>query len=144
MKDENDKDTGKTADVCSVKKGVPTEKIFGDFLELLEADSKDQYTGFLFKFIEQVLASTMNLGKDGYAPVMNFTLYARQVGMKGGFEMIFRPSRTTAEDVYRELKLGEFGQNIMDAYEKYAIETWGMTPVTVSYTHLTLPTTPYV
>lgn len=112
----------------SNKKDVPTEKIFGDFLELLEKDSEDQYTGFLVKFIEQIVAQTMNFGKQGYAPVMNLTLYARQVGVDG-FELICRPSRSANEEVYQKLKLDEFGQKLMDAFEKYAIETWGMTPV---------------
>jgi hypothetical protein len=104
------------------------KKIFGDFLELLERDSEDLYTGFLFEFISQVVAHTMNLGKDGYAPVLNVTLYARQKGVDG-FELICRPSRSADEEVYQKIKLGELGQGFMDAFESFAIKTWGMTPV---------------
>ena len=110
------------------KKDIPPEKIFGDFLELLERDSSNLYTGFLFEFISQVIAHTMSFGNQGYAPVMNLTLYARQKGVDG-FELICRPSRSASEEVYQKLKLGEFGQKIMDAYKSFAIETWGMTPV---------------
>ena len=107
---------------------IPTEKIFGDFLELLEADSQDQYTGFLFKFITQIIAQTMNLGKDGFAPLLNFTVYAKQAGVDG-FELIVRPSRCSDPDSYQALKLGAFGNKIMEAFKSYAIENWGMTPV---------------
>jgi hypothetical protein len=109
-------------------KDVPTEKIFGDFLELLEIDSEDLYTGFLFKFISQLVAHTMGLGKEGFAPVLNITLYARQKGVDG-FELFCRPSRSVDEEVYKKLKLGELGQKFMDAFESYAVKTWGMTPI---------------
>ena len=110
------------------KEDVSTEKIFRDFLELLEKDRADLYTGFLFEFISQVVAHTMEMGKQGYAPVMNFTLSARQKGVDG-FEFICHPSRSKGEEVYQKLKLAEFGLKVMAAFESFAIETWGMTPV---------------
>ena len=109
-------------------KDIPTEKIFGDFLELLEKDSEDLYTGFIFNFISQLIAQTMKFGKEGYAPVLNMTLYARQRGVDG-FELICRPSRSLDGEVYAALKLGELGQGFMDAFESFAVKTWDMTPV---------------
>ena len=110
------------------KENVTSEKIFADFLGLLEKDKADLYTGFLFEFISEVVAHTMDLGKQGYAPVMNFTLSARQKGVDG-FELICHPSRSKGEEVYQKLKLAEFGIKVMAAFESFAIETWGMTPV---------------
>ena len=145
------------------------EKIFGDFLELLEKDSEDQYTGFLFNFITEVLAHTMDLGKQGYAPMLNFTMSAKQSGMNAdgtsNIEIIFHPTRSTDQETYKLLGLDVLGKKIGDAVAEYGKEVWGMIPVVdvredlrgniktgqtamaqwaVSYTHLTLPTTPYV
>jgi hypothetical protein len=109
-------------------KDVPTEKIFGDFLELLERDSEDLYTGFLINFISQLVAHTVSFGVEGYAPVLNVTLYARQKGVDG-FELICRPSRSVDEEVYQKIKIAELGQGFMDAFKDFAQKTWGMTPV---------------
>ena len=109
------------------KKSVPTEKIFGDFLELLEKDSADLFAGHLFQFIEEVLASTMNLGKEGYSPALNFTVYARQRNDK--VEIIMRPSRTTSTEMFTVLQLDKLGEKLKVAMAEYAKEAWGMMPV---------------
>lgn len=111
------------------KEEIPIEKTFGDFLELLEADAADAYTGFLFQFIQEIVASTMNLGKGGFAPVLNFTVYAKQTGIGDGFEMIIRPSRSSNPEGYEALKLDQFANRVMEAFKAYAVETCGMTPV---------------
>ena len=111
-----------------MKDKLSIEKTFRDFQETLRADAEDQYTGFLLEFVGRVLSATMALGKEGFAPVMSFTVYVKQVG-QGGFKMILRPSRSSNPEAYEALKLGEFGQGIMDAFKRYAIETCGMTPV---------------
>jgi len=110
------------------KENVPTEKIFGDFLELLERDESDQFAGHLFQLIKEVLASTMNLGKEGYSPALNLTVYAKQ---RGGdkFDIIMRPSRTTSVEMFTVLKLDNLGEKLKIAMAEYGKETWGMTPV---------------
>jgi len=110
------------------KETVPTEKIFGDFLELLERDKADQFAGYLFKFIEEVLASTMDLGKDGYSPALNFTVYARHRD-GGRTEIIMRPSRTSSIEMFMTLKLDNMGAKLQTAMAEYAKEAWGMVPV---------------
>jgi len=110
------------------KEDVPIEKIFGDFLELLEKDKADQFTGHLFQFIEQVLASTMSLGKEGYSPALNFTVYARHSGV-GKTEIIMRPSRTSSMEMFMTLKLDNLGDKLKTAMAEYAKEAWGMVPV---------------
>ena len=110
------------------KESVPTEKIFGDFLELLERDEADQFAGHLFQFVKEVLASTMNLGKEGYSPALNFTVYARNSGA-GKTEIIMRPSRTSSMEMFMALKLDNLGDKLKTAMAEYAKEAWGMTPV---------------
>jgi len=106
---------------------------FINFLGQLKEDAKDQYTGFLFRFIEQILAETMKNGKVGYAPVLNLTVYAKQEGLGGktggGIELIFHPSRTTSVEIFQKLKMEILGQHLKDALDKYGSEAWGMTPV---------------
>ena len=114
--------------VVNVMENVPTEKIFGDFLELLEQDEADQFAGHLFQFIKQVLASTMELGKEGYSPALNFTVYARHRGTDQT-EIIMRPSRTSSMEMFMTLKLDKMGEKLKTAMAEYAKEAWGMTPV---------------
>ena len=109
------------------KENVPTEKIFGDFLELLEKDEADQFAGHLFEFIREVLASTMNLGKEGYSPALNFTVYARH--RNGRTEIIMRPSRTASVEMFTVLQLDKLGDKLKTAMAEYAKEAWGMVPV---------------
>ena len=110
------------------KENVPTEKIFGDFLELLERDEADQFAGHLFQFIKEVLASTMNLGKEGFSPALNFTVYARHCGADKT-EIIMRPSRTSSIEMFMTLKLDNMGEKLKTAMAEYAKEAWGMVPV---------------
>ena len=114
--------------IVNVMENVPTEKIFGDFLELLERDGADQFVGHLFQFIKQVLASTMELGREGYSPALNFTVYARHRGTDKT-EIIMRPSRTSSMEMFMTLKLDKMGEKLKTAMAEYAKEAWGMTPV---------------
>jgi len=119
---------GVGGDVNAMKnESVPIEKIFGDFLELLEKDKSDLFAGHLFQFIEEVLASTMNLGKEGYSPALNLTIYARQRNDK--LEIIMRPSRTTSVELFTVLKLDSLGEKLKVALAEYGKEAWGMMPV---------------
>ena len=106
---------------------VKTEQIFKDFLETLEKDENDEYLGYLIQFITEILGGTMSLAKDGYAPVVGLTLYARQHG-GDQFEIIFRPHMSSNFEVYQKLKLSDFNQGLKDTIAKYAMEVWGMTP----------------
>ena len=110
------------------RESVTSEKIFADFLELLKRDKADQFAGHLFQFIESVLASTMDLGKDGFSPALNLTVYARQRGMDKT-EVIMRPSRTSSMEMFMTLKLDNLGEKLKIAMAEYAKEAWGMTPV---------------
>ena len=107
---------------------VKTEQIFKDFLENLENDKDDNYLGFLVQFITEITGSTMELGTDGYAPVVGVTLYAKQIP-GGKFEIKFRPHMSSNMEIYRELKIEDFNQRLKDAIYKFAVEVWGMTPV---------------
>lgn len=106
---------------------VKTEQIFKDFLETLEKDENDEYLGYLIQFITEILGGTMSLAKDGYAPVVGLTLYARQHG-GDQFEIIFRPHMSSNFEVYQKLKLSDFNQGLKDSIYKYATEVWGMLP----------------
>ena len=110
------------------RESVTSEKIFADFLELLKRDKADQFAGHLFQFIKQVLASTMELGKEGYSPALNFTVYARHRGTDQT-EIIMRPSRTSSMEMFMTLKLDKMGEKLKTAMAEYAKEAWGMTPV---------------
>ena len=69
----------------------------------------------------------MKQGQRGFAPVLNLTVYAKQVS--GEMELIFHPSRTTGVEVFQKLKMDVLGKHIKDALDKYGLEAWGMTPV---------------
>ena len=99
---------------------------FINFLALLKEDAKVCYTGFLFRFIEEVLAETMKQGKNGFAPVLNLTVYAAEVG--GEMELIFHPSRTTSVEIFQKLKMDILGKHLKDALDKYGMEAWNMIP----------------
>ena len=107
---------------------VKTEEIFKNFLITLANDTADEYLGHLVEFITEITGSTMELGTKGYAPVVGMTLYAKQHG-GGKFEIIFRPHISSNVNIYRELKISEFNQNLKDAIRKFAEEVWSMTPV---------------
>ena len=104
------------------------EEIFRDFLETLKKDSEFDRTEFLFRFIEEMLGTTMKLGKDGYVPAVGLTLYARQ-GMGNMTEMIFHPYMSDNMEIYQKLQLSKFNQKLQDIIEAYGKEVWGMTPV---------------
>ena len=104
-----------------------SEELFQDFLELLDRDSQDQYVGFLFEFIRKVLESTMDLGKNGFAPVMGVTLYAKDT--TGKTEIVFHPYMSANIEIYQMLKLGVFSEKLKTAINDYGKEVWGMTPI---------------
>jgi len=124
---------GSVAKMSQINDKETIEQMFLNLMSLLKRDKADQYTGFLFQFVEQVLANTMKLGAEGYAPVLSFTLYAKHTsGMSADMdntEMIFRPSKTTNLEIFHALNLSDFEQRIMDAFAGYCTEVWGMTAI---------------
>jgi len=94
---------------------------------MLEKDSEDKYVGFLFEFVRMVLEATMDLGKNGFAPVMGVTLYAKHDN--GKTEIVFRPYMSANMEIYQILKLGVFSENLKQAINEYGKEVWGMTPI---------------
>ncbi len=109
---------------------ITTEKMFTDFVELLKTDSEDKYTGHLFRFIQHVLESTestMDLGKNGFSPVLNFTVYAKQFEEK--MEIVLRPSRSASREMHNKLQMVVLTQKLCDAINEYGKEAWGMTPI---------------
>jgi len=104
-----------------------SEEMFQDFLELLDRDSKDQYAGHLFEFIRKMLEVTMDLGKNGFSPVMGVTLYAKHVD--GDTQIVFHPYMSGSMEVYQILKLGVFSEKLKTAINEYGKEVWGMTPI---------------
>ena len=101
------------------------KKMCEDFLATLREDSKDEYFGHLFKYIQRVMEATLSLGKERYSPVMSLTLYARDSGA-GDIELVFRPEVISSAEIHLKLKLDQLSGELKTAVNNYGREVWGM------------------
>jgi hypothetical protein len=100
------------------------KQMFEDFLATLRKDSKDQYMGHLFQYIQRVIKAVLSLGKERYSPVLSLTLFARDSG-DGGIELTFRPEIIGSPEMHQKLKLGVLNGELKTAVNNYGRDVWG-------------------
>ena len=99
-------------------------QMFEDFLTTLRKDSKDQYMGHLFKYIQRVVKAVLSLGKERYSPILSLTLFARDSG-DGGIELTFRPEIISSPEMHQKLKLNVLNGELKTAVNNYGRDVWG-------------------
>lgn len=95
------------------------------FLKTLKKDK--EAIPNLVRFIERVVADTMEFGEEGFQPVFGFSIFAKQT--EGQLEVKFRPIRTSDTNTYEVFQFEKLGEQINEAIKTYAQEVWGMTPI---------------
>lgn len=102
-------------------KNMTDEELVRIFLKMLKED--ENKAAYLFHHIQEVVNSSAAMGKEGYQPIVMFTLYARESG--GVTEFKFRSARTGSQDLYHRFKLKRLGELINDAWVRHGNETFG-------------------
>jgi len=100
------------------------KQMFEDFLATLRKDSKDQYMGHLFQYIQRVVKAVLSLGKERYSPILSLTLFARDSG-DGGIELTFRPEIISSPEMHKKLKLNVLNGELKTAVNNYGRDVWG-------------------
>jgi len=131
MKDENEEDTGKTVDVCSVSSDeIPEEIIFfirKYFLINHDAPSPDDMlrAGLLAKVTLRMMLQLYRMGmEEEFQPVFVAANYVKP--HTGGVAEFKRTYETISGEPFFKFNLSGLSQEYEEAYKKWFKETFGV------------------
>ena len=131
MKDENDKNTGKTVDVCSVlSEEIPNEILFfirRYFLINHDAPSPEDMlrAGLLAKVTLRMMLQLFRMGmEEEFQPIFVAANYVKP--HTGGVTEFKRTYETISGEPFFTFNLTGLGQEYEDAYKKWFKATFGV------------------